>query len=172
MRENLVTIAITTCGRPDVPIVFPGTRQTVCSNHHLQPPPCVDPAKSNIHTKLETRLIGPAKTPRFQSYLASNTFFVSSSLPKRPRFRICPAVGAFSLGPPSASAFLYAACSTLTLAAYRRVDLVLATSPSKVALKSGRRFRIEPLSCDADTRSNPLAPARTSFCRKRPLLTS
>lgn len=49
--------------------------------------------------------------------LAPSTFFVSSSLFNRPKFRICPAVGLFSR-PWFNSAFLYAACNANTLAAY------------------------------------------------------
>ena len=47
----------------------------------------------------------------------SSTFLVSSSLSMSPRFRIWPAVGA-SDWPAEASAFRYATCSALTLAAW------------------------------------------------------
>lgn len=54
---------------------------------------------------------------RFPSSPPPKTLLVSSSLPNSPRFLIAPTFGAFSLG-CVASAFLYACCRALVLAAY------------------------------------------------------
>lgn len=61
-------------------------------------------------------------TPPTVYELAPRTLFVSSSLFSRPRFRICPAVGAFSR-PWLISAFLYAACNAITRAACETIDV-------------------------------------------------
>lgn len=122
------------------------------------------------------------ETPSKRDYRDSRTAFVSSSFPINPRFLICSAFGAFSRG-CAASAFRYAICIALVLAAYRFSQAIsilvhfsfLSSYPpyiDSMALRwSGAEESVDkgsmglPLSCGEGIRSNPPLPVRTSSCQ-------